>query len=69
MPGVTLRTVLRWLPAGSEVDFLKSDIQGMDLQALRSAGDQLGRLRRVQMEVRSPRAPRAPLQLPRSSHL
>ena len=51
VPGVTLRTVLRWLPAGSEVEFLKSDIQGMDLQALRSAGDQIGRLRRVQMEA------------------
>ena len=51
VPGVTLRTVLRWLPAGSEVDFLKSDIQGMDLHALRSAGDQVGRLRRVQMEA------------------
>tara|TARA_B110001452_G_scaffold261682_1_gene260758 strand:- start:369 stop:1397 length:1029 start_codon:yes stop_codon:yes gene_type:complete len=51
VPGVTLRTVMGWLPAGSEVDFLKSDIQGMDLLALKSAGDQLPRIRRVQMEA------------------
>lgn len=51
VPGITLRTVMGWLPAGSEVDFVKSDIQGVDLLALKSAGDQLPRIRRVQMEA------------------
>ena len=32
-PNPNPNQVLQWLPAGSEVEFLKSDIQGMDLQA------------------------------------
>jgi len=51
VPTVTLRTALGWLPPESSVDFLKSDIQGMDLAAIESAGDQIHRLNRVQMEV------------------
>lgn len=51
VPVVTLRTVLSWLPATAEVDFLKVDIQGMDLYAVLSAGDRIRQLRRIQIEV------------------
>ena len=51
VPAVTLHTVLGWLPAGSEVDFLKVDIQGMDVPAILSAGERIRRIRRMQFEV------------------
>jgi hypothetical protein len=52
-PVVTLYTVLGWLPSGSEVAFLKVDIQRLDLQGVLSAGDRIKRVQRVQMEVSS----------------
>jgi FkbM family methyltransferase len=51
VPAVTLHTVLGWLPEGADVDFLKVDIQGMDVPAILSAGDRLRSIRRMQFEV------------------
>ena len=51
VPVITLRTVLGWLPPRSEVDYVKCDIQGMDAAAILSAGDQIGRIRRMSIEV------------------
>lgn len=50
---ISLRTVLGFLPSGSEVPFLKVDVQRVDLRAVLSAGDRIKALQRVQMEVTS----------------
>ena len=50
VPAVTLHTVLGWLPAGSEVDFLKVDIKAWTSTIL-SAGERIRRIRRMQFEV------------------
>jgi len=51
VPSVRLEDVLERIPRDLPIDFLKTDIQGMDLQALKSAGAQLQRVKRVQTEI------------------
>lgn len=51
VPGVRLEDVLERIPRDLPIDFLKTDIQGMDLQALKSAGPHLRRVKRVQTEI------------------
>lgn len=48
---VSLASILRILPTGMQVSFLKVDAQGGDLAVLRSAGEDLHRVRRLQVEV------------------
>ena len=51
VPAVLLEDVLERIPAHISVEFLKTDIQGLDLQALKSAGDQILRVKRIQTEI------------------
>ena len=51
VPAVRLGDVLERIPAHISVEFLKTDIQGLDLQALKSAGDQILRVKRIQTEI------------------
>ena len=51
VPAVRLEDVLERIPAHISVEFLKTDIQGLDLQALKSAGDQILRVKRIQTEI------------------
>ena len=51
MPAVRLEDVLERIPAHIAVEFLKTHIQGLDLQALKSAGDQILRVKRIQTEI------------------
>lgn len=39
------------IPKALEIFFLKTDVQGMDLQVLKSAGEQLHRVERVDSEI------------------
>ena len=63
VPTVSLRTVLgRWLAwedgGGWPVAYLKIDAQGMDVQVLESAGELMGRIQQVEMEVVRDTCPR-----------
>ena len=63
VPTVSLRTVLgRWLAweegGGWPVAYLKIDSQGMDVQVLESAGELMGRIQQVEMEVVRDTCPR-----------
>ena len=51
VPAVRLEDVLERIPAHLSIEFLKTDIQGLDLQALKSAGDQILRVKRIQTEI------------------
>jgi FkbM family methyltransferase len=51
VPVLTLRDVLERIPPQVDIEFLKTDVQGVDLQVLKSAGDQLRRAWRVKTEV------------------
>jgi FkbM family methyltransferase len=51
VPVLRLEDVLERIPPGVEVEFVKTDVQGLDLQVLKSAGEQLRRVERVQAEV------------------
>lgn len=51
VPVLRLEDVLAAIPPEIEIDYLKSDVQGADLQVLQSAGEQLRRVRRVKVEV------------------
>ena len=51
VPVLRLEDVLERIPAHLDVDLLKTDVQGLDLQVLKSAGDQLRRVRRVRTEI------------------
>lgn len=46
---VPLRQLLRWI--GRDVDFVKIDAQGMDLEVFKSGGDLLRNVKRVVLEV------------------
>lgn len=51
VPAVRLEDVLERIPPDLKIWFLKTDIQGLDLQALKSAGEHLRRVRRVRVEI------------------
>jgi FkbM family methyltransferase len=51
VPVLRLEDVLAAIPLDIAIDYLKTDVQSMDLQVLQSAGDQLRRVRRVRAEV------------------
>jgi FkbM family methyltransferase len=51
VPGVRLEDVLERIPPDLPIVFLKTDIQGMDLAALKSASEHLRRVKRVQTEI------------------
>ncbi len=51
VPVLRLEDVLERIPPDVEVEFLKTDVQGHDLQVLQSAGDQLRRVEKVQTEI------------------
>jgi FkbM family methyltransferase len=51
VPVLRLEDVLDRIPPEVEVEFLKTDVQGHDLQVLKSAGTQIRRVRKVKVEV------------------
>jgi FkbM family methyltransferase len=51
VPVLRLEDALERIPPEIDVDFLKTDVQGLDLQVLKSAGDQIRRVRHVRAEV------------------
>jgi FkbM family methyltransferase len=51
VPVLRLADVLERIPKGVDVEYVKTDVQGQDLQVLKSAGDQIRRVGRVQAEV------------------
>ena len=55
VPTVRLQTVLCWLAwqggGGWPIDYLKLDARGLDMEVLRSAGDLLPRVLRVQIDI------------------
>jgi FkbM family methyltransferase len=51
VPVLRLEDVLERIPTQIDVEFLKTDVQGVDLQVLMSAGEQLRRVGRVRAEV------------------
>ena len=51
VPGVRLEDVLERIPTNLPIIFLKTDVQGMDLAALMSAGEQLRRVKEVHTEI------------------
>lgn len=62
VPAVRLETALGWLAwrhgSGWPIDFLKLDAGGMEIEVLRSAGKQLPRILRVQLDVHGDSCPR-----------
>lgn len=51
VPVLRLEDVLERIPPEVEVEFVKTDVQGHDLQVLKSAADQIRRVEKVQAEV------------------
>ena len=51
VPGVRLEDVFERIPRDLAIEFLKTDIQGLDLQALKSAGAHLRRVKEVRTEI------------------
>jgi FkbM family methyltransferase len=51
VPVLRLEDVLSRVPAELEISYLKSDVQGFDLQVVKSAGEQLRRVYRLRVEV------------------
>lgn len=51
VPVLRLEDVLAAVPEDLEIEYLKTDVQGVDLQVIQSAGEQLRRVRRVRVEV------------------
>ena len=51
VPALRLEDVLERVPDGIDIEYLKTDVQGHDLQVLRSAGDQIRRVGRIRVEV------------------
>jgi FkbM family methyltransferase len=51
VPVLTLKHLLDAIPSEIEVTFLKTDMQGSDYSALKSAGSSLRRVARIQSEV------------------
>ena len=56
VPVLSLRTLLSWIhPPHREVEFLKVDAQGMDVDIVRSAGSAISRVRSPSISSSSPR--------------
>jgi FkbM family methyltransferase len=51
VPVLRLEDVLERIPPDVEVEYVKTDVQGLDLEVLRSAGEQLRRVTFVRTEV------------------
>jgi len=51
VPVLRLQDVLERIPPQVEVEYVKTDVQGLDLQVLKSAGQALRRVDRVKAEV------------------
>lgn len=51
VPTVRLSDVLERIPPQVPIEYLKTDVQGLDLQVLKSAGDQLRRVGKIRTEV------------------
>jgi FkbM family methyltransferase len=51
VPALRLEDVLERVPEGVDIEYLKTDVQGHDLQVLRSAGDHIRRVGRIRVEV------------------
>lgn len=51
VPVLRLEDVLERIPPELDIEFLKTDVQGLDLQVLKSAGDHLRRVGKVKAEV------------------
>ena len=51
VPVLTLKDLLDVIPIDIEITFLKTDMQGSDFAALKSAGNSLRRVERIQSEV------------------
>ncbi len=51
VPVLRLEDVLERIPPTVEVEYLKTDVQGHDLQVLKSGGEQLRRVKRIKAEV------------------
>jgi FkbM family methyltransferase len=51
VPVLRLEDVLAAIPDSLEIEYLKTDVQGVDLQVIQSAGEQLRRVHRVRVEV------------------
>ena len=51
VPTIPLEEVLRMLPDGIDVEYLKIDAQGMDVMVVESAGSEASRIRRVTIET------------------
>jgi FkbM family methyltransferase len=51
VPVIRLEDVLRAVPEGLPIAYVKTDVQGVDLQVLQSAGESLQRVERVRAEV------------------
>ncbi len=51
VPVIRLEDVLRAVPEGLPIAYVKTDVQGVDLQVLQSAGESLRRVERVRAEV------------------
>ena len=51
VPALRLADVLERVPDGVDIEYLKTDVQGHDLQVLRSAGDHIRRVGRIRVEV------------------
>lgn len=51
VPAVRLEDILERIPPSLPIEFLKTDVQGMDLAVLMSAGRQLERVQSVQTEI------------------
>lgn len=51
VPVLRLEDVLERIPPEISIDYIKTDVQGVDLQVLESAGEHLRRARRVRAEV------------------
>lgn len=51
VPVLTLRHILDMIPANITIEFLKTDMQGHDLNAIKSAGESLKRVRKSLHEV------------------
>jgi FkbM family methyltransferase len=51
VPVLLLEDVLERIPAEIDVEFVKTDVQGVDLQVLKSGGEQLRRAWRIKTEI------------------
>jgi FkbM family methyltransferase len=51
VPVIRLEDVLNAVPDGVEIAYVKTDVQGVDLQVLQSAGESLRRVERIRSEI------------------